>query len=115
MTEHLAKDPTLRRQWGFEKRKRYPLGLIAERAFPESTAEGRRIIENAIQSRTRLRNAHGDENESFRLSDADAQAVQPMLHYHPFPWVPIIAADSDGLGQVVQNGDGPEDAYSDTA
>ncbi len=49
---HLARDAKLRRLWHIRRRKRYPLQLIAERAFPEDPAEARRLITNAINTRT---------------------------------------------------------------
>ena len=49
---HLARDTKLRRLWHIRRRKRYPLQLIAERAFPEDPAEARRLITNAINTRT---------------------------------------------------------------
>ena len=48
---HLAHDRKLRRHWGFKKRRRYPLVLIAERAYPEDPEAGRRIIVNAQAGR----------------------------------------------------------------
>lgn len=37
----LALSQKMRRLWKFRKRKRYPLGLIAERAYPEEPEVGR--------------------------------------------------------------------------
>ena len=48
---HLAHDQQLRRQWGFKKRRRYPLAMIAARAFPEDPDAARRIIANAQSGR----------------------------------------------------------------
>jgi len=49
---HLARDRGLRKQWGFTKRKRYPLAMIAERALPEDPAAARRIIANSQAGRS---------------------------------------------------------------
>ena len=51
----LAVDAKLRRLWHIRKRKRYPLQLIAEKAFPQDPAEGRRVVENLLAARTRAR------------------------------------------------------------
>ena len=45
----LTKSTRLRRAWRFRKQKRYPLALIAERAFPENPVLSRRIIRNQLE------------------------------------------------------------------
>ena len=49
----LAVDAKPRRLWHIRKRKRYSLQLIAEKAFPQDPAEGRRNMENLLATRTR--------------------------------------------------------------
>lgn len=48
---HLAHDRQVRHQWGFTKRRRYSLAMIAERALPEDPEAGRRILANAQAER----------------------------------------------------------------
>ena len=73
IASQLATDPALRRRWHIRKRKRYPLQLIAERAFPEDPAEGRRLMENLLQvqtaARARSRNAQLGEKQGVRVSN----------------------------------------------
>ena len=60
IASQLAMDPALRRRWHIRKRKRYPLQLIAELAFPQDPAEGRRVMENLLATRTRARAVNAD-------------------------------------------------------
>ena len=46
----LAKSASLRRAWRFRKRKRYPLTLIAERAFPEKPRLARQHMLTQMQT-----------------------------------------------------------------
>jgi hypothetical protein len=46
IAKHLAKDAKLRRQWGFKKRKTYPLVLIASKAMPENPDRGYQLMAN---------------------------------------------------------------------
>ena len=53
IARRLVEDASLRRLWGFKRRKRYPLTLIAERAFPEQPEKAKRLMLNALAARNR--------------------------------------------------------------
>ena len=61
IASELATSTRLRRAWGFRKRKRYPLTLIAERAFPEDPTLARSTIRNQLErERARPRETPSD-------------------------------------------------------
>jgi hypothetical protein len=49
ISEQLVSSEELRRAWGFRKRKRYPLSLIAERACPENPKVAKEHIRNQMK------------------------------------------------------------------
>ena len=63
IASQLALDAKLRRAWGYRRQKKYTLQSIAEKAFPEDPAEGRRNMENLLSvqaaRRTRKRRING--------------------------------------------------------
>ena len=60
IAQNLAISPELRRDWEFRGWRRYPLVLIAERAYPEDPAEARRNMENQLAARRRRLNGRND-------------------------------------------------------
>ena len=60
IASQLAINAKLRRLWKIRKRKRYPLQLIAERAFPQDPTEGRRLVENLLAARSHARTLNAD-------------------------------------------------------
>ena len=79
IVSQLAISAKLRRLWKIRKRKRYPLQLIAEKAFPQDPTQGRRLMENLLQvraaARARSQNARLGEKQGVPVSEVNVGPV----------------------------------------
>ncbi len=73
---NLATNRALRRQWKFRKRIRYPLNLIAERAFPEDLVEA---VRNMRVEQSRAHGPSEDERAAKRRARGQKAAYTRRL------------------------------------
>jgi hypothetical protein len=80
IADALAEDAGLRRRWGFGQRKRYPLALIAEKAFPEDPKAARTHIINQQHAGRHQERARNEEKYPGEYPQKKRQAPRHEQH-----------------------------------
>ena len=80
IASQLAMDAKVRRAWGYRRQKKYTLQSIAERAFPQAPAEGRRNMENLLSVQAARRTRTGSpslvKKRGVRVSEVPVAPLQ---------------------------------------